>query len=85
VQVPHERLLAIAAAVDLLLVFIAALIRPGGDSLVKVGWDFGAVVALVAAVVALTPVARPALRAQGAEQPGPAQPGPAQPADPARG
>ena len=78
--VSHERLLAAAAAVDLLLVLIAVLIRPGGDSLVKVSWSFGAFVALVAAVVALIPVARPALRGQGAEQPRPVQP-----ADPARG
>ena len=78
--VSHERLLGVAAAVDLLLVLIAVLIKPGGDSLVKVSWSFGAFVALVAAVVALIPVARPALRGQGAEQPRPVQP-----ADPARG
>ena len=59
----HDQLLAAGAAVNLLLVLIAVVFKPAsGSSLVKVGWDFGAFVAVIAALVAFAPLARSALR-----------------------
>jgi hypothetical protein len=59
----HERLLLAASALNLLLVLIAFLLKPGSDGLaqVKIGWDFGAFIALIAAIVAIVPSARAAL------------------------
>jgi hypothetical protein len=59
----HDQLLAAGAAVNLLLVLIAVVFKPAsGSSLVKVGWDFGAFVAVIAALAAFAPLARSALR-----------------------
>ena len=59
----HDQLLAAGAAVNLLLVLIAVVFKPAsGSSLVKVGWDFGAFVAVIAALVAFAPLASSALR-----------------------
>jgi hypothetical protein len=61
----RDQLLGAAAAVNLLLVLIAMLFKPGGGSpLVKVGWDFGAFLGLAAAIVAFAPLARALLRAR---------------------
>jgi hypothetical protein len=61
----RDRLLGAAAAVNLLLVLIAMLLKPGGGSpLVKVGWDFGAFLGLAAAIVAFAPLARTLVRAR---------------------
>lgn len=54
-----------AAAVNLLLVPVAVIFKPGGgSSLVKVSWSFGAFAGLIAAIAAFAPLARAALRAQ---------------------
>ena len=59
----HERLLLITSGLTLLLVLIAFLLKPGNDGLaeVKIGWDFGAFVAIIAAIIAFVPSARAAL------------------------
>lgn len=59
----HEQLLLIASGINLLLVLIAFLLKPGNDGLaeVKIGWDYGAFVALIAAIIAIAPSARAAL------------------------
>lgn len=59
----HERLLLAATGLDLLLVLIAFLLKPGNDGFaeVKIGWSFGAVIALIAAIVAVVPLARSAI------------------------
>ena len=63
--VTSDQLLAAAAAVNLLLVLIAVAAKPGGGSaLVKVSWSFGAFIGLIAAIVALAPVATSAIRAR---------------------
>jgi hypothetical protein len=63
--VAHDQLLAVAAGVNLLLVLIAVIVKPGGgSSLVKVSWSFGAFVGLIAAIAAFAPLARAALRAR---------------------
>jgi hypothetical protein len=55
----------VAAAVNLLLVTVAVIFKPGGgSSLVKVSWSFGAFAGLIAAIAAFAPLARAALRAQ---------------------
>jgi hypothetical protein len=51
----------VATIVNLVLVFIAFIDKPGGSG---VGWEFGAFVALIAAVVAAAPYAIPPLRAK---------------------
>jgi hypothetical protein len=59
----HDQLLAAVAAVNLLLVLVAFVFKPGsGTSLVKVGWDFGAFIGVIAAIVAFAPLASSALR-----------------------
>ena len=59
----HERLLLAATGFNLLLVLIGFALKPGGDG-VQVGWGFGAIVALIAAVVAVVPLARDELAAR---------------------
>jgi hypothetical protein len=61
----RDQLLGAAAAVNLLLVLIAMLFKPGGGApLVKVSWDFGAFLGLAAAIVAFAPLARALPRAR---------------------
>lgn len=62
----HELLLLISTGFDLLLVLLAFALKPGSDGVpVKIGWGFGAVVGLVAAIVAVVPLARAALSRNG--------------------
>jgi hypothetical protein len=63
---PHKRLLLGAAGLNLLLVVIAFVFKPGNDGEpVQIGWSFGAVLALIAAIAATLPLVldarRPAL------------------------
>ena len=62
VNVPHLVTMMVATLVNLVLVLIAFIDKPGGSG---VGWEFGAVLALIAAVVAAAPYAVPQLRASG--------------------
>lgn len=61
-RLPHERLLLAATGLNFLLVLIGFLVMPGNDGIaaVKIGWDFGAVLALIAAAAAFVPLARTA-------------------------
>jgi phosphoglycerol transferase MdoB-like AlkP superfamily enzyme len=61
VNIPHLTLMMVATIVNLVLVFIAFIDKPGGSG---VGWEFGAFLALIAAVVAAAPYAIPQLRAK---------------------
>jgi len=60
-KVPHLTAMMAATIVNLVLVVIAFLDKPGGGG---VGWGFGAFVGLIAAVVAAAPYAVPQLRAR---------------------
>ena len=60
-NVPHLTVMMAATIVNLVLVVIAFLDKPGGGG---VGWGFGAVVGLIAAIVAAAPYAVPQLRAK---------------------
>jgi hypothetical protein len=60
-QVPHLTVMVAATVVNLVLVFIAFIDKPGGSG---VGWEFGAFLALIAAIVAVAPYAIPQLRAK---------------------
>jgi hypothetical protein len=51
----------VATLINLVLVFIAFIDKPGGSG---VGWEFGAFVALIAAAAAAAPYAIPQLRAK---------------------
>ena len=51
----------VATIVNLVLVFIGFIFKPGGSG---VGWEFGAFIGLIAAVVAAAPYAIPQLRAK---------------------
>jgi hypothetical protein len=61
VNLPHLTVMLVATLVNLVLVLIAFVDKPGGSG---VGWEFGAVLALIAAVVAAAPYAVPQLRAK---------------------
>jgi len=63
--VPHEQLLAGAALVNLVLVVIGFVLKPGGSA---VGWRFGAFVSLIAAIVAFAPKLVPSLQARVAKR-----------------
>jgi peptidoglycan/LPS O-acetylase OafA/YrhL len=64
-RVGHERLLAAASGINLLLVLIAVVFKPPGVTpMVKVSWNMGAFVGLIAAIVAVAPLARSGLRAR---------------------
>jgi hypothetical protein len=60
-NVPHVTVMMVATIVNLVLVFIGFIFKPGGSG---VGWEFGAFVALIAAIVAAAPYAVPQLRAK---------------------
>ncbi len=60
-QLPHLSVMMVATIVNLVLVFIAFIDKPGGSG---VGWEFGAFLALIAAIVAAAPYAIPQLRAR---------------------
>lgn len=59
--VDRQQVLLIGTAVSFVLVLLGFLLKPGGGG---VGWSFGAFVGLVAAVVAVAPLAMPVIRAR---------------------
>ena len=60
-NVPHLTVMLVATVVNAVLTLIAFIDKPGGGG---VGWGFGAVVGLIAAIVAAAPYAIPQLRAK---------------------
>jgi hypothetical protein len=60
-KIPHLTAMMAATIVNLVLVVIAFLDKPGGSG---VGWGFGAFVGLIAAIAAAAPFAIPQLRAR---------------------
>jgi hypothetical protein len=62
VKIPHLTVMMVATLVNLVLVIIGFIQKPGGYSVSGVGWSFGAVLALIAAIVAAAPYAVPQLR-----------------------
>jgi hypothetical protein len=60
-NLPHLTVMMAATIVNLVLVFIGFIFKPGGSG---VGWQFGAFLALIAAIVAAAPYAVPQLRAK---------------------
>jgi hypothetical protein len=58
----RSQILLAGTTINALLVIIAFVFKPSGENIVTVGWSFGAFVGLVAAFVALVPLARPALQ-----------------------
>ncbi len=60
-NLPHLTTMLVATLVNLVIVFIAFIFKPGGSG---VGWQFGAFLALIAAIVAAAPYAIPQLRAK---------------------
>jgi hypothetical protein len=64
--VTEEQALLIATGINFVLVLIAFLLKPGGVG-GGVGWSFGAFIGLAASIVALVPLARPALAARKAK------------------
>jgi hypothetical protein len=61
INLPHVITMMVATLINLVLVFIAFIDKPGGSG---VGWEFGAFLALIAAVVAAVPYAIPQIRAK---------------------
>jgi hypothetical protein len=60
----REQFLLIATTVNFVLVLIAFLFKPANAFGLKFGWTFGSFIALVAAIVAVLPLGRPALAAR---------------------
>jgi hypothetical protein len=60
-NIPHLTVMIVATIVNLVLVVIAFIDKPGGSA---TGWGAGAVIGLIAAVVAAAPYAIPQLRAK---------------------
>jgi len=64
-KVPHLTLMLVATTVNLVLTVIAFIEKPGGVGFnTGIGWDFGAVLALIASIVAAAPFLVPRLRAK---------------------
>jgi hypothetical protein len=61
INLPHLTTMMVATLVNLIIVFFAFIFKPGGSG---VGWEFGAFLALIAAIVAAAPFAIPQLRAK---------------------
>jgi hypothetical protein len=61
INLPHLPTMMAATLVNLVIVFIAFIFKPGGSG---VGWQFGAFLGLIAAIVAAAPYAIPQLRAK---------------------
>ena len=61
INLPHLTTMLAATLVNLIIVFFAFIFKPGGSG---VGWEFGAFLALIAAIVAAAPYAIPQLRAK---------------------
>jgi hypothetical protein len=59
--VSRDQILLIGTAINFVLVLLAFLLKPGGPG---VGWDWGAFVALAAAVVAVFPLGWPIIQAR---------------------
>lgn len=68
ISLPHEGLILAATAVNLLLVLIGFIAKPGGSI---VGWDWGAYIALIAAIVAAAPGWVPLIRSRTQRTPQP--------------
>jgi hypothetical protein len=67
-QLSRDQILLIATVINLILVVIAFVFKPSGLGVVKVGWSWGAFVALVAAVVAAFPLGWPIIQARRAKK-----------------
>jgi hypothetical protein len=63
-KIPHVTTMMVATLVNLVLVFIGFIFKPGGFGVSGVGWSFGAFLGLIAAIVAAAPLAIPQLRAK---------------------
>jgi hypothetical protein len=61
INLPHLITMMVATLINLVLVFIAFIDKPGGSG---VGWQFGAFLGLIAAAAAAAPYAIPQLRAK---------------------
>ena len=62
--ITRDQFLLIGTAINFVLVLIAFLLKPGGYGFHGVGWDFGAFIGLVAAVVAVFPLGWPIIQAR---------------------
>ena len=60
----EEQMLLIATSVNAVLTILAFVFKPGGIGFSGIGWGFGALVGLVAAIVAAAPLAVPAIKAR---------------------
>jgi len=53
----HQRVLLGASGINFLLVLIAFIFKPGSDGTsAQIGWSYGAVLALIAAIAAVAPL-----------------------------
>ena len=62
--IAREQVLLIATVINLVLVLLAFLLKPGGYGFSGIGWKWGSFVGLAAAVVAAFPLVWPAIQAR---------------------
>jgi hypothetical protein len=60
----EERLLLIGTSVSAVLTILAFVFKPGGIAFHGIGWGYGAIIGLVAAIAAAAPLVLPAIRAR---------------------
>ncbi len=63
VPVGHQLVLLVTTTINAVLILIAFVFKPSGLGIVNVGWRFGSFVGLIAALVAVAPLALPAIQA----------------------
>ena len=59
---PEAQLVSVGTGINVVLSILAFLLKPGGVGFTGIGWGYGAVIGLIAAVVAAAPTAWPAFQ-----------------------
>jgi hypothetical protein len=62
--VPEAQLILVGTAINAVLTVLAFVFKPGGVGFSGIGWGFGAILGLIAAIVAAAPTAVPAIKAR---------------------
>jgi hypothetical protein len=64
IPVTHDQFLSLLTGLNFVIVLIAFVFKPSGDGVVTVSWSYGAFIGLIAALVALAPLAAPVIQAR---------------------
>jgi hypothetical protein len=64
VPVPEAQLILVGTGINAVLTILGFVLKPGGVGFSGIGWGFGAILGLIAAIVAAAPTAVPAIKAR---------------------